>query len=344
MSKKSTRSTKLKADPDAVTQQQVACATKKVFYISEKLLDAKDAKDDQRLCLEHFYHPGKARPALFVTLREHAIMEVLEYAEPRRSWLMNSEVCSNGRTYMTTPIDATLLALHHLRRHCSQRAMSLDNISVDEPDASTHRLLTKFVRADGLKCVADVKKSGDLIFYKYNSDRALAWLALKTRQVVLVLKAKQVHCGLGAKSENYVRSEKLVEENDVNEMDYMRMACDYVGRYLDADLHAELTRYLHIPSEIQALVEEKANTQKRKSQQDAAGANSKKIKLGNGKEDAASQLRKSSLLDNDDIKEESNKSPSTPVPLKERSMSAKEKALAKGAKGSKSISSFFKVK
>ncbi|EDW61789.1 ribonuclease H2 subunit B [Drosophila virilis] len=337
MSKKGTRSTKPKADPDAVPQK--ACAIKKVFYISEKLLDA---EGDHRLRLERFYHPGKARPALFVTLQEREIMEVLEYAEPRRSWLINSEVSSNGRTYMTTPIDATLLALHHLRKHCSQRAMSLDSICVDEPDASTNRLLTNFVSSDGLKCVADVKTSGDLIFYKYNNQRVLAWLALKTRQVVSVLKAKRVHCGLGAKSQNYVRSEKLVEENDVNEIDYMRMACDYVGRYLDADLHAELTNYLHIPSEIQALVEENATSQKRKSQQGQTSANSKKIKLANG-DDAAAQLRNSSLIDSDDIKE-SITSPSTPAPLKERTMTAKEKALAKGAKGSKSIASFFKVK
>lgn len=340
MSKKTTRSAKPKVDPDAAPQQQKVWAIKKVFYISEKLLNT---DDDQRMCLERFYHPGKGQSALFITLQERQIMEVLEYAEPRRSWLLNSEICSNGRTYMTTPIDPTFLALHHLRKHCTQRAMSLDSISVDEADSSTNRLLTKFINADSLKCVADVKTSGELVFYKYNRDRTLAWLALKTRQVVSVLKAKQVHCGLGAKSQNFVRSEKIVDDNDVKEVDYLRMACDYVGRYLDADLHAELTRYLDIPSEIQALVEENATAKKRKSQQGQASANSKKIKLANG-EDAATQLRNSSLLDSDDNKDSIASPPSTPAPLKERTMTAKEKVLAKSAKGSKSIASFFKVK
>ncbi|KAH8371210.1 hypothetical protein KR093_006598 [Drosophila rubida] len=340
MNKKATRSTKPKPDPDAAPQKQAVCAVKKVFFIADNLLQAEDGAD--RMRLERFYHPGKGQPAWFITHHDCQIMEMLEYGEPRRSWLLNNEVCSNGRTYMTTPLDATLLALHHLRKHCSQRAMSLDSISVDASDASTNRLLTKFVTAAGLKCVADVKASGDLVFYKYNPQRTLAWLTLKTRGVVAVLKAKQVHCGLGAKSQNYVRSEKLVSENDVNEMDYLRMACDYVGRYLDADLHEELTRYLQIPSEIQALVEEKSSAQKRKSQQGQPSANSKKIKLANG-EDAASQLRNSSLLDSDDGKD-SITSPPTPAPLKERTMTAKEKALAKGAKGSKSIASFFKAK
>ncbi|XP_062136016.1 ribonuclease H2 subunit B [Drosophila sulfurigaster albostrigata] len=340
MSKKATRSTKPKPDPDAVPQKSTVSAVKIVFYIADNLLQADDG--EQRMRLERFYHPGKGQLAWFITHQDRHIMEVLEYAEPRRSWLLNNEVCSNGRTYMTTPFDTTLLALHHLRKHCSQRAMSLDSIGVDESDASVNRLLTKFTNATSLKCVSDVKVSGDLIFYKYNAERTLAWLALKTRGIVAVLKAKQVHCGLGAKSENYVRSEKLVTETDVNEMDYMRMACDYVGRYLDADLHEELTRYLHIPSEIQALVEEKSTAQKRKSQQGQQSANSKKIKLANG-EDAASKLRNSSLLDSDDAKE-SVTSPQTPAPLKERTMTAKEKALAKGAKGSKSIASFFKAK
>lgn len=343
MSKKATRSTKPKADPDEAPQKQIVCAVKKVFYISENLMKV---DGDHRMCLERFYHPGKGRPALFVTLQDRLIMEVIEYAEPRRSWLLNSEVSSNGRIYMTTPIDAALLTLHHLRKHCSQRAMSLDSISVDSTDASTNRLLTKFVSSDSLKSVSEIKTSGELIFYKYNADRALAWLSLKTRQVVAVLKAKQVHCGLGAKSQNYVRSEKLVTENDVNEMDYMRMACDYVGRYLDADLHDELTRYLHIPSEIKALVEEKTAAQKRKSKQGQLSTSNKKMKFtngDNGSSDAATQLRNSSLLESDDGKE-SVTSPTISAPLKERTMTAKEKALAKGAKGSKSIASFFKAK
>ncbi|ALC42318.1 CG11164 [Drosophila busckii] len=335
MSKKSTRSTKLKSDPDAVPKKASVCAIKKVLFIAHNLLHG-----EQKICLERFYHPGKGRNALFATLGDSVIMEVLEYAESRRSWLLtalSTEVCSNGRIYITAPIDLNFLALHQLRKHCSQRAISLDSIS---EDSDTNRLLTKFVNPETLKCVADVKTSGEQSFYKYNAARTMAWLALKTRQVMTVLRKKQVHCGRGAKSQNYVQSEKLADGNDVNEMDYTRMACDYVGRYLDADLHEELTRYLHIPSEIQALVEEQSNAQKRKSQQSESKANSKKIKLAG--EDAASKLRQSGLVDS----EEPVTSPTAaaPTPLKERSLTAKEKALAKGAKGSKSIASFFKAK
>ncbi|SPP86507.1 ribonuclease H2 subunit B [Drosophila guanche] len=336
MSKKSTRSSKPKPDPDSGTQSTVT-ALKKVLYISEKLL----SDDDQRLRLDRFYHPGQGKDALFVTHPDGQIMELLEYAEPRRSWLIHSEICSNGRVYMTMPLDATLLALHHLRKHCTQKAMSLENIAVHE--ANTSRLLTQFVSSDSLGRVADVKVSGDLTFYKYNQERTLAWLSLKTRQVAETLKKKQIHCGHSAQSQNFVRSDKLAEDTVINEMNYTRMACDIVGRYLDADLHDQLVGYLHIPSEIQAIVEEKTAAQKRKSNVGQEDSNRKKIKLNNHDSDAASRLKISGLLDSEDVKD-CIISPPTVEPLKERSMTAKEKALAKGAKGTKSIASFFKAK
>ncbi|KAH8265796.1 hypothetical protein KR038_001842 [Drosophila bunnanda] len=342
MSKKATRATKPKPDPDAVASGKKSNATtmKKVLFVSQKLLP-KDA-DDRRLQLERFFHPGQGKDALFVTHPDGQIMELLEYTEPRRSWLVNSEVCSNGRIYMTTTLDPTLLGIHHLRKHCAQRAMSLDNIAVEE--ASTSRLLTEFLSPDSLKCVADVKRSGEQSFYKYNQERTLAWLALKTRQVAGILKEKQVHCGHSAQSQNFVRSDKLAAENATCEMDYTRMACDIVGRYLDADLHDLLSEYLHIPSEIQAIVEEKTAAQKRKSKAGMEeGSDSKKIKLNDS--NIGARLKSSGLLDSDGDPNSSVTSPTaTPAPLKERSLTAKEKALAKGAKGTKSIASFFKVK
>ncbi|KAH8271124.1 hypothetical protein KR018_000681 [Drosophila ironensis] len=343
MSKKTTRGSKPKADPDAETkaQRSVATSTKKVLFLSQKLLPTE--KDGPKLQLERFFHPGSGKDALFVTHQSgQQLMELLEFAEPRRSWLLNNEVCSNGRIYMSTPLDATILALHHIRKHCSQRAMSLDNLAAEEPNNS--RLLTEFLDPEALKCVADVKKSGDMLFYKFNQERALAFLALKTRRVAEVLKGKRIHCGHSAQSQNFVRSEKLsADDAGTNEADYLRMACDIVGRYLDSDLHDLLTGYLHIPSEIQAIVEEKAAAQKRKSKAgQEGGGETKKIKLSDSS--AGEKLRSSGLIDSDTDNNTSITSPMAAPALKERSLTAKEKALAKGAKGTKSIASFFKVK
>lgn len=95
-----------------------ASALKKVFFMSEELLP-KDA-DDGHLRLEMFFHPGHGKEALFITHPDGRMMELVAFTEPRRSWFVDSEVCSNGRIYMTAPVDPTFLALHHLRKHCAQ--------------------------------------------------------------------------------------------------------------------------------------------------------------------------------------------------------------------------------
>lgn len=128
MSKKATRASKPKPDPDAVAsgKKSTATAVKKVLFVSQKLMP-KDA-NDRRLQLERFFHPGQGKDALFVTHPDGQIMELLEYTEPRRSWLVCSEVCSNGRIYMTTPLDPTLLGIHHLRKHCAQSGFTNNSL------------------------------------------------------------------------------------------------------------------------------------------------------------------------------------------------------------------------
>jgi len=112
---------------------------------------------------------------------------VVEYSEPRRSWIINSDVCSNGLIYISVPIDVTFLALYHIRKHCNQKAMSLDSIN-DEKHTSTNKLLTKYVKHENLVCISDKKQAGDITFFKYNHAKTIAWLGLKTRRISETLK------------------------------------------------------------------------------------------------------------------------------------------------------------
>ncbi|XP_037950864.1 ribonuclease H2 subunit B-like [Teleopsis dalmanni] len=342
---KSTRSSKSETKLNDSTKDNKtvkASSIRKVFYIAESLLE----NADNELRLERFFHPGKGTTALFITCSNKIIMEVLQFSEPRRSWLIDSNVCSNGRIYVTTPIDVTFLAIHHIRKHCTQRALELH--CMQSEDLSTSRLLTTFVDKDTLGCVADVKRiaGSKTVFYKYNAEKTLAWLALKTRNIANVLKSKGIYCGLSAVSHNYTPSENSTAEDLINDIDYLRMACDIVGGYIDLDLHDELTKYFEIQPEIKAIVEEQKQANKRKSLQSLNSNDNKKIKLENTNDTSASgKLKNSSLLDDslDDDKSNIivNDVPKAPAP-KERVLTAKEKALAKSAKGTKSISSFFK--
>lgn len=347
---KVTRATKIKDEPGTSSKPKInAPALRKIFYISQTMLE----DGTQKLRLERFFHPGKGKSTLFMTKDDKHIMEVIEFAEPRRSWLINSEVCSNGHIYLTAPVDATFLALYHLRKHCLSKALSLDNIHDDE-DVTVSRLLNTFIQPELLKGIADVKKAGGDLFYKYNHDKCMAWLSLKTKRVAEALRKSGIYCGNSAVSQNFARSEKDVDET-ATDMDYNRMACDYVGGYLSLDLHEELIKHLKIPIEkLSAPEEKKTASTKRKSGDKLNSDTKKKQKLENG---AAAKLKDSSLLDespddevenrvNNSIKEETSTSPKdvSSTPLKERSLSAKEKTLAKSAKGTKSITSFFMKK
>lgn len=362
---KTTRSTKVKEESGAATKSKntatVPVALRKIFYISHDLLKG----GVEKLCMERFFHPGKGKHALFLTKGDKSIMEILEFAEPRRSWLIDSEVCSNGHIYMTTPIDVTFLALHQLRKYCMKNALALDSIH-DEEDASVARILNKFVNPETLRCIADVKTAGDMMFYKYNHEKTMAWLALKTKCVAKALQNSGIYCGNSAVSQNFARSEKAVDETS-QAIDYIRVACDYIGSYIAIDLHDELTKLLGIPSEIQAITEEKKVANGKRKSGDKLNATNKRQKLVNG---AAAKLKNSNLLDGstDDDGGESNKnkdeetenkvdksvneeeislkSPNakSATPLKERTLTAKEKSLAKSAKGTKSIASFFTKK
>ncbi|XP_054738294.1 ribonuclease H2 subunit B [Anastrepha obliqua] len=357
MSRKSTRSSMpTEATP---TPNATAPALRKVFFVSKQLLQ----DPENELTLEYFYHPGKGKPALFITKGNSQLMEVIEFAEQRRCWLINDYVCSDGRIYMTTPIDITLLALHHLRAHCTQKALALDDIGEPE-DKSTLRLLREFIRGEEhLRCVADIKKANGMVFYKYNPEKTLAWLAIKTRRVAEKLRSIGAHCGKNAISQNYVRGELEGENKEESDMDYLRMAWDIVGNYLDLDLHEELRIYLEIPDEkpiTSTKKEEKEKSvNKRKSLKQLNSDSNKKIKLDEKSTNATEKLKGSDLLDaspsNDNSRPSSGTSEEicplnivqtvlTPSPVRERNLTAKEKALAKSAKGTKSIASFFSKK
>lgn len=159
----------------------------------------------------------------------------------------------------------------------------------------------------------------ELNAFKYNEDKTLSWLKKKTERVAEILKQKNIHVTSGgAISATFVKSSR--NETSDNEA-YLRYAHGIVSEYLMDDLSQKLLRYLNLPEETQS------PNLKRKSTSTPC-PDAKKAKL-----------------------EEENK-PSTPNVLdlskpdskvsKIPAQSTKDKARAKAATGSKTISSFFK--
>lgn len=178
--------------------------------------------------------------------------------------------------------------------------------------------------------ISDRKGPEDLRAFKFNKDKTLAWLALKTELLIKTLKSENIQVSENAISANYIKEEKdehfegeypilvkiftaywilTIEHTE----DYLRFASGIVGSYIPEELKNQLLEYLNIT--------ETVTSSKRKSLQppkDATHTNKK-------------------------VKVEADTSIISPPPaVKEKKETAKEKAMKKAAAGTKSIASFFK--
>lgn len=203
-----------------------------------------------------------------------------------------------------------------MRKYCATQAVPLDQLLRDEEFPETERLL----KSSGLKflnLIADRKGDEDLNAFKYNEEKTLAWLKKKTERVSDILKQKNINVTGGAVSATFIRSGK--GETPDNEA-YLRYAHGIVSEYLMDDLSQKLLKYLNLPEDTQM------NLNKRKSGSSQQQPEPKKAKT------EEEPTKNTSVLD---LSKPDSKSGKQPV------QSAKEKARAKAASGTKSIASFF---
>lgn len=247
----------------------------------------------------------------------------MQFCEPKRSWFIDQTICSNGKLYLTTLVDPLFLILPYLYNQCQSRAMILDQFVADETYPNTGRLI-KSVSYQQIELIGDKKIIGDLVAFKYNEDKTMKWLKAKCLKTIDVLKQKNIFVGQGAISSTYVKSEKLDESVDTGE--YVRYAHGIISDYLSDEFSEKLEQFLDIPAEIK----------KRKLDTEIDPKNVKKVKLNDSIEDVKENIKSS--YESSLVFEESK------TKIGEKKSSAKDKALAKAASGSKSISSFFKSK
>lgn len=319
MSTRSKRGVKkeVKEDDTAESVPAKPVLPQKVFIFDEILLENSSSQVIQR-----FYHPGKEGNTFFIVNDEaKTIQEVISFDEPNRCWFLNQNAYSNGSLYFTVPVDPTFLILHYLKSFCKENALQLDQIEDTNLPKAPH-ILSDLIDKKSLEVVADVKTVGLQVFYKYNERKTNAWLQIKVKKVVESLKKQKIYCGVSSVSANYIKSEKT--ESPAEEEDYLRVAVGIVGQYLDLELLEDLKNKFGV-KEKKKVIEEKAPSSKRKS-----------IKLeitspDNGEADFDEHASKKIKLEG-------------VVKIKEKKVLAMEEKLAKAAKGSKSISSFFTKK
>uniref|UniRef100_A0A182NUH5 Ribonuclease H2 subunit B n=1 Tax=Anopheles dirus TaxID=7168 RepID=A0A182NUH5_9DIPT len=285
-------------------------SSNKFFFI---LKDSLIESDDASLNVISLRNPATRNQSKYLlrrTAKSNALYEMNCFNEQNRSWFINESVCSNGKIFLPTPVDPLFLVLPYLIETCSERAVPLEQVLIDDQFPATSSL-ADVLPSSRLCLLADEKRAGTILAYKYNESKTLEWLEARCRRLSKVVSRQE---GPAARSLNYVKEEKENEavDSEENEKTALLTAYGIISDYLSLELGRKLSAALGFP-------EDENISKKRKSAADLESAVVKKIK-----------------------KEEVHNTTPVKLPAAEKKVSAKAKALAKAASGSKSISSFFK--
>ena len=237
------------------------------------------------------------------------LCELLSYDEEHRSWFIGEKVVKDGRMMIATPVNPLYLALPYLSG--SERLVPLDQMLTDQEFPEAEDILLETLTETRLGLVSDTKGSRDLNVWKYNEEKTLTWLEGKVRALADMFEKSSEDTSGGASSSIYRAG---AGDHD----DYLRYALGVVQEYLDTGLSEKLESKLDLPK-----VETKSGNKRLSSLEVEEDENKprKKAKLEGPTEDYSKSYKKTEV--------------------KEEAKGAKDKALAKSAKGTKSIMSFF---
>jgi hypothetical protein len=194
----------------------------------------------------------------------------------------------------------------------AERNVPLEDL-LDDPDFPHLHMIASL--PCGLEKVGTQLGDKDLNVWKYDSDLCLGWLEGRVEQVAKVLQEQRIDLTGGAAALSY----KQENSSAPKLTEYTRYSFGIISEYLSSDLSEKLRERLNLP-------EPEKPSVKRQSDVSSGGPPSKKLKTTKEEPD-------------EDYSKDYKKGPG-----KEGDKSAKQKALAKSAEGTKNIMSFFKKK
>lgn len=279
-----------------------------IFLMNGDVFEDCNLNIEKKPTIVKLRHPKTDSGAYFMFTNENQdIYELVVYKEDFRSWLIDNTVQHDGSLFITTPVDPVFMVLPYLiKAEKSGKFMTLDQIVLDDNYPECNRL-TSTAGLSELYQVADIRGEEDLQAYKYNKEKTLSWLKLKTEKLSEALSDRNFsfsgsHCAM------YVRSKRT----STDDKDCLKYAFGMVSEYLPDDLSNSLREYLGLP-----VVEEK-------------------------KEEPPTKKSKNEVLPPD---EDYSKNQKDSKPQKEIKLTQAQKQLSKVDKsGMKSISSFFSPK
>lgn len=134
--------------------------------------------------------------------------DLVRYSEPNRAWLISDVLTIDGAIFMTTLIDPLFLVLPYIRTACADHFVPLDHALKDDRCPAIGEFVDALPMSQ-IQLIADQKGAADLRAVRYNEEKTLNWLAFKCDKYMRALAVRGHHIETGAKSETYVKSEKL---------------------------------------------------------------------------------------------------------------------------------------
>ena len=212
---------------------------------------------------------------------------------------------------MLSSMDPLLLAIPYLR--ASQRSVPLDDLLTD-PDFPDISDLLPMLAQEKMSKIAKSKGTPDLNVWVYDEEKCLEYLSSKVDKLKKKVKDQGLTVLDNTSSINYVSAKR--KDDSEEEEDAKRYAWEFISDFLQNDLSEKLAKHIKLDLSAQ-------------SKQPVA----KKPKLDSNVA-PKNQGPKDDYFNPKSVK-------NSPAPAVENS---RQKALAKSAKGSKSISSFFSKK
>jgi len=188
--------------------------------------------NDDGCCFYKMPHPDTESPSLFL-FKEKKVYQVMKCDESYRSWFIDETVQKDGSFCMITPVDPLFLALPYLEKFAMENKFStLDNILIDENYQQALTKLEDCLTKQNLLNICICKGSDDIVAYKSDESKILAWLSLKVSKLSEHLSTSNINVGQGAKVSNFgqvYRDAKLKEE------DCNRYAWTVISEYIPND-------------------------------------------------------------------------------------------------------------
>lgn len=230
-----------------------------------------DAKSFKTAEIISLLHPNCNEPQDFFFLpitstAPATILQVQSLRKPFGSFFVGSRVISNGVLNVATRVDPMYFVLNHLATddHSTPTWQPLDqmlvNISkyIQQSISSEHQYRHLCTTNDQL---------GSIILYKFQEQRALAWLERKYKAALQVLeeqllahkqRIKQHSDGGGAftKKFNFIHDNDTITNSEdttfsrLEQMTLQHEACHIVCDYLSMEWSAKLAQHLNLPSTI----------------------------------------------------------------------------------------------